>query len=233
MGEAGAARGRRKRPKTASGRRRAENRRLKRLLEVEETYWQLGLEHVAGVDEVGRGPLAGPVVAAAVILPPRLGIRGVDDSKRLTAEQRERLFGEIREKAVCIGVGAASTREIDRINILQASHLAMRRAIQRLSCPPQQVIIDGLPVPALGDDHIAIIDGDARVHCVACASVIAKVVRDRLMRQLAPRYPGYGWEHNAGYATSDHRQAIIDLGYTPHHRRSFELNSQLTLDLLA
>lgn len=232
MGKAGAAHGRRKRPKTASGRRRAENRRLQRLLEVEETYWQLGYEYVAGVDEVGRGPLAGPVVAAAVILPPRLGIRGVDDSKRLTAEQRDRLYGEIREKAVCIGVGAASTREIDRINILQASHLAMRRAIQRLRCPPQQVIIDGLRVPTLGDGHIAIVDGDAKVHCVACASVIAKVLRDRLMRQLAPRYPGYGWEHNAGYATPDHRQAIVDLGYTPHHRRSFELNGQLTLDLL-
>jgi ribonuclease HII len=233
MGDAGAAPGRRRRPKTASGRRRAETRRLLRLLEVEESYWERGLEHVAGVDEAGRGPLAGPVLAAAVILPPRVGIRGIDDSKRLTPEQRERLFVEIHEKAICIGVGAASPREIDRINILQATHVAMRRAVQRLRCPPQQVIVDGLRVPALGDDHVAIVDGDAKVHCIACASVIAKVVRDRLMRQLAPRYPGYGWDHNVGYGTPDHRHAIMELGFTPHHRRSFELNSQLTLELLA
>jgi ribonuclease HII len=232
MGDAGSTRKRRRKPKTASGRRRAENRRLRQLLETEESFWDRGFELVAGVDEAGRGPLAGPVLAAAVILPPRVGIRGVDDSKKLTAEERERLFVEIREKAVCISVGAASSREVDRLNILRASHVAMRRAVQRLKLPPQQVIVDGLPVPLLGDGHMAIVDGDAKVHCIACASVVAKVVRDRLMRQLAPRYPGYGWDHNVGYATQDHRDAILSLGLTPHHRRSFEPNFQLTLDLL-
>jgi ribonuclease HII len=232
MGDAGSTRKRRKKPKTASGRRRAENRRLQKLLATEETFWDRGLELVAGVDEAGRGPLAGPVLAAAVILPPRVGIRGVDDSKKLTAEQRDRLFLEIREKAVCISVAAASAREVDRLNILHASHVAMRRAIQRLRVPPQQVIVDGLRVPLLGDDHVAIVDADAKVHCVACASVVAKVVRDRLMRRLAPRYPGYGWDHNVGYATQDHRDAIVALGLTPHHRRSFEPNFQLDLELL-
>jgi ribonuclease HII len=231
MGDAGPARQRRGKPRTASGRRRAENRRLRRMLATEESFWSCGVEHVAGVDEAGRGPLAGPVLAAAVILPPRVGIRGVDDSKRLTAEQRERLFVEIRAKAVCIGVGAASTREVDRLNILQATHLAMQRAVRRLRCPPQQVIVDGLPVPVLGERHLAVVDGDEKVHCIACASVIAKVVRDRLMRQLAPRYPAYGWEHNAGYGTPEHRDAILAIGLTPHHRRSFEPNCQLTLEL--
>lgn len=193
--------------------------------------WDQGLERVAGVDEVGRGPLAGPVLAAAVILPPHVGIRGVDDSKQLTAEERERLFVEIREKAVCVSVAAASTREVDRLNILEASHLAMRRAIDRLRVPPQQVVIDGLPVPSLGDDHLAVVDGDAKVHCVACASIVAKVIRDRLMRQLGGRYPDYGWEHNAGYATRGHRDAIFERGLTPHHRRSFELDAQLPLEL--
>jgi ribonuclease HII len=219
-------------PKTASGRRRAENRRLQKLLELEQTYWDRGLTLIAGVDEVGRGPLAGPVLAAAVVLPPGVAIRGVDDSKKLTAERRAELYEEIRANAVAIGVAGASTREVDRINILRASHLAMRRALERLRCTPEHVFVDGLPVAELGPDHTAIVDGDAKVHCIACASIVAKVVRDRIMHLLAPRYPGYGWETNAGYGTAEHRGAIIELGLTPHHRRSFEPNVQLRLDLL-
>lgn len=232
MASAGSGRKRRGRPKTASGRRRAETRRLRKLLEMEESLWERGFERVAGVDEAGRGPLAGPVLAAAVILPRGTGIRGVDDSKRLTPADRERLFIEIHDRALCVGVGAASAREVDRFNILQASHIAMRRAIGRLRLPPQQIIVDGLPVPSLGSDHLAVVDGDASVHCIACASVVAKVIRDRLMRLLAGRYPAYGWDHNAGYATADHRDAIFALGFTPHHRRTFELNAQLPLDLV-
>jgi ribonuclease HII len=231
MGRAGAGGGRRTRPRTAAGRTRAETWRLKKLLSTERVLWEQGVRFVAGVDEVGRGPLAGPVVAAAVILPPDTPIRGMDDSKRLTAERREALFHEIRSRAVCIGLGAASTREIDRINILRASHLAMERAVRRLRVAPQQIIVDGLPVPCLGDGHMAIVDGDATVHCIACASVVAKVVRDGLMARLARRYPGYGWDSNAGYATPDHREAIFLQGLTPHHRRSFEPNVQLLLDL--
>ena len=198
---------------------------------MERALWDQGIELIAGVDEVGRGPLAGPVIAAAVILPVGVGIRGVDDSKKLTAEKRESLLLEIRAQAVAIGVGAASPKEIDRINILRASHLAMARAIQRLPRAPQHIIIDGLPVPELGV-HTAVIDGDAKVHCIACASIVAKCVRDRLMRMLAVRYPVYGWDHNSGYSTLDHRTAIFEAGFTPHHRRSFDVNSQLTLELL-
>jgi ribonuclease HII len=222
---------RKRRPRTASGRRRAEKRRLDRLLTLEREYWESGVQWVAGVDEVGRGPLAGPVLAAAVILPPDIAITGVDDSKRLPAARREALFHEIRAHALCIGVGAASTREIDRLNILQATYLAMKRAVGRLSISPERIIVDGLPVPIFGEEQRAVIDGDANVHCVACASIIAKVIRDRLMDRLAPRYPLYHWEENAGYATAEHRSAIVQFGFTPHHRRSFELNNQLTLDL--
>lgn len=228
---AAAGSGRRKpRAKTAAGRKRAETWRLKKLLEVERSLWEAGVEHIAGVDEAGRGPLAGPVLAAAVIMPRDVTIRGVDDCKRLSAEARERLFLEIREKALCFGIGAASTREVDRLNILRASHLAMKRALSRLRIAPERVIVDGLPVPVLGE-HIAIVDGDARVHAIACASVLAKVVRDRLMTLLAGHYPGYGWASNAGYATELHRGAILELGLTPHHRRSFEWNQQLVLEL--
>lgn len=201
-------------------------------MELEQSFWDRGIEFVAGVDEVGRGPLAGPVVAAAVIFGAGFaGIRGVDDSKKLTAEKRAALFDEIRARALCIGVGAASTKEIDRLNILRASHLAMRRALLRLRIQPQHVIVDGLPVPELGEQCTAVVDGDARVHAVACASIVAKVVRDRAMHMLALHYPGYGWDSNAGYGTLEHRDAIGRIGLTPHHRRTFEPNSQLLLEL--
>lgn len=221
----------RSKPKTKAGKSRAETWRLKKLLELEQSFWARGIVHVAGVDEVGRGPLAGPVLAAAVIMPCGVTIRGVHDSKLLTPEKRERLFQEIRSKALCIGIGGASSREIDRINILRASHLAMQRAIRRLRVPPQHIIVDGLPVALLGPQHTAVVDGDAKVHCIACASVVAKVVRDRLMKLLAVRYPVYGWDHNVGYATADHRLAIVVSGLTPHHRRSFT-EQQLMLELV-
>jgi ribonuclease HII len=200
-------------------------------MELERAYWEQGRLLIAGVDEVGRGPLAGPVLAAAVVLPANVAIRGIDDSKKLTADKRADLYEEIRAHALAIGVAGASTREVDRINILRASHLAMRRALQRLRLVPDHVFVDGLPVPDLGYPNTAVVDGDAKVHCIACASVVAKVVRDRIMRLLATRYPGYGWDTNAGYGTAAHRGAIIELGLTPHHRRSFEPNNQLTLEL--
>lgn len=218
-----------KRPKTKAGKKRAQTWRLKKLLQHEEELWSNGIELIAGVDEVGRGPLAGPVLAAAVIMPVGVGIRGVDDSKKLTAEKRESLFLEIRDKALAIGVGAASCKEIDRINILRASHLAMERAIRKLPKQPQHVFIDGLPIPYFKYEHSAVVDGDAKVHCIACASIVAKVIRDRLMRSLSHRYPAYNWSNNSGYSTEDHRNAIIEAGLTPHHRRSFEFNNQLEL----
>lgn len=212
----------------ATARKRAETYRLRKLLAREALLWESGVEHIAGVDEAGCGPLAGPVVAAAVILPRGLAVRGVDDSKKLPAEKREALAIEIRGKAVALGVGAASAAEVDRLNIYRARHLAMERAVRHLKIAPERILVDGRPVPCLGERHEAIVDGDALVHSIACASIIAKTVRDRLMHRLAVRYPGYGWEHNAGYATVDHRGAIEQLGLTPHHRRSF-INQQLEL----
>ncbi|HET9947303.1 MAG TPA: ribonuclease HII [Longimicrobiales bacterium] len=199
------------------------------LLEYERRFWGLG-RSVAGVDEAGRGPLAGPVVAAAVVLPKGAFVEGADDSKALTASVREELFERIRCTAACIGVGAASVREIDRRNILRATTLAMRRAITRLATPPDHVVVDGLPVKHLGCEHEAVVDGDALIHSVACASIVAKVVRDRLMHRLAARYPGYSWETNVGYATPEHRAAIDQLGLTPHHRLTFT-GLQLDLEL--
>lgn len=220
-----------RKPKTKAGKKRAQTWRLKKLLESERVLWDQGVVRVAGVDEVGRGPLAGPVLAAAVIMPVGVGLRGVDDSKKLTAEKRESLFLEIRDSAIAIGVGAASSREIDRINILRASHLAMERALRKLPVQPQHVFVDGLKIPGFPYDHTAVIDGDAKVHCIACASIVAKVIRDRLMRMLAVRYPAYNWANNCGYSTADHRNAIVEAGLTPHHRRSFDFNQQLTLEL--
>lgn len=199
---------------------------------LEDDLLARGLRHIVGVDEAGRGPLAGPVVAAAVILPPGVIIEGVDDSKRLSPEVREDLAEEIRRRALACAVGAASTAEVDRFNILRATHLAMRRAVNRLPVEPEHLIVDGLHVPLLGEAQTAVIDGDRLVHSVACASILAKVTRDRLMRRLAVRYPAYGWERNAGYGTPQHRDALERFGPTPHHRRSFA-PVQLTLDLFS
>ena len=177
---------------------------------------------LAGVDEVGRGPLAGPVLACAVVMPPDArAIRGVDDSKELTAPERERLARRIRERAIGIGIGAASVREIDRINIYHASVLAIRRAIKRLPIAPHHVLIDGNPIRSLGVEHTAVVGGDACCHSIACASIVAKVTRDRLMRALARRHPHYRWETNVGYGTADHHAGLASHGITAHHRRSF------------
>jgi ribonuclease HII len=189
---------------------------------------------IAGVDEVGRGPLAGPVVACAVIMPPDArAIPGVDDSKRLSAAQRDRLAPKIRQRAVCYGIGAASVREIDRVNIYQATVIAMRRALGRLGTSPHHVLVDGKPFRTLEIPHTAIVDGDDVCYSIACASILAKVTRDRIMRSLAGRYPDYLWERNVGYSTLAHLQGLADHGVTPHHRRSFIPVQQLTLDLSA
>ena len=189
---------------------------------------------VCGIDEVGRGPLAGPVVAAAVILDaakvPRRLKRELDDSKKLTREEREEYALMIKSCAAHIGVGAASVAEIDRINILQATFVAMRRALSRLGSMPDMALIDGNRAPPLPCATQTIIGGDGLSLSIAAASVIAKVARDRLMRALALRYQGYGWETNVGYATEEHRAAILRLGPTPHHRMSFA-PLQFELDL--
>src|SRR5262245_38105443 len=185
---------------------------------------------LAGVDEVGRGPLAGPVVACAVIMPPeRRAIAGVDDSKQLVESDRVRLAKKIRDNAVAIGVGAASVREIDTYNIYHASTRAIRRAVGRLPQRPDHVVLDGNPIRTLGIDHTAVVKGDARCYAIACASIIAKVLRDDLMRRLARRYPAYGWDRNCGYATLEHIAVLDSIGSSPHHRTSFRNRDQLEL----
>ncbi len=187
---------------------------------------------LAGVDEVGRGPIAGPVVACAVIMPADIrAIAGVDDSKRLTHIQRVRLAVKIRERAVAFALGAASVREIDRINIYQASVLAMRRALDRLEVRPDHVVIDGRVMRTLPIPHTAVVHGDARCFSIACASILAKVTRDLLMTRLSVRYPQYIWDHNAGYTTRAHVAGLTLHGITPHHRKSFCRISDLLLAL--
>ena len=177
---------------------------------------------LAGLDEVGRGPLAGPVVACAVIMPAESrAIRGVDDSKALPAVLRERLALRIRERALAIGIGAASVREIDTLNIYHAAVLAMRRAVASLRVTPDHLVVDGNRIRTLGVEHTAVVGGDACCHSIACASIIAKVTRDRLMRALAARHPQYRWETNAGYGTADHQSGLRQHGITAHHRHSF------------
>jgi ribonuclease HII len=180
---------------------------------------------VAGVDEVGMGALCAPVLAAAVLVRPHTRkIKGVRDSKTLSARQREDLVNDIKVRSLAWGVGAASVAEIERLNIRNASHLAMRRALARLSAH-DHVLVDGLKIRDI-EEHIgpytAITHGDVSSYAIACASVIAKVTRDRLMARLAVRYPGYGWERNAGYATRDHVAGLELLGVTPFHRRTYQ-----------
>lgn len=181
-----------------------------------------GFVHVAGVDEVGRGPLAGPVTAAAVILNPDDIPAGLNDSKKLTAARRAVLFGEIMTRAtVC--VAHASVAEIDSLNILRASHLAMERAVAGLAIAPQHLLIDGNLIPrGLTIGATAIVKGDAKSLSIAAASIVAKVTRDRLMHDLSVQFPGYGWAENAGYPTKQHLAALLNLGVTPWHRQSFK-----------
>ncbi len=183
---------------------------------------ELGLAgHIAGVDEVGRGPLAGPVLAAAVILDPLDIPDGLDDSKLLSAKRREAVFPEIMSRAI-VGIGEASVEEIDTINILQAALLAMRRAVESLSRLPDHVLVDGRFIPhGLNLPATGVIGGDGKSQSIAAASIVAKVTRDRLMVDLAQQHPGYGWETNKGYGSKSHIAALRNLGATPHHRRSF------------
>jgi len=176
---------------------------------------------VAGVDEAGRGPLAGPVVAAAVILDRRRIPRGLDDSKQMQPEAREDAYGRIFDQALAVGIGEASVDEIDIVNIRQATHLAMARAIRALALAPDFALVDGNDPPALPCPCDVIVDGDARSVSIAAASIIAKVTRDRLMRTLHEHFPGYGWHTNKGYGTEEHLSALTRLGPCMHHRRSF------------
>ena len=203
-------------------------------LDRETAVWANG-QLLVGVDEAGRGPLAGPVVAAAVVFPAGSALLdGVRDSKTLPAARREALALRIRGAALAVGVAGASVREIDGLNIRVATALAMRRAILRVlsrcpAAPLPRLLLDGLPMREIGFPHESLVDGDAHCHSIAAAGIIAKTVRDRLMRQLAARHAGYGWERNSGYGSAEHVAAIRTLGPTDHHRRSFSPVSGLGL----
>jgi ribonuclease HII len=208
---------------------------------LERRYVQEGYSLILGVDEVGVASASGPVFACALAMPMnRRQIKGVRDSKTLTLAERERLEPLIRRQALALGVGAASVTEIDRLNIYHATHLAMRRAIARAGAH-DFVIVDGNRIRGF-EEHAgpyrAMVDADALCYVVSCASIVAKVARDGLMRRLAARYPGYGWEHNAGYPTPDHRRGLAELGITRHHRHSFitvkrvEFGEQLSLEVV-
>jgi ribonuclease HII len=196
-------------------------------LQIESTLWADSRFLVCGVDEVGRGPLAGPVVSAAVVFPAHIdlkasGLSGLDDSKKLTPSKRAELLPLIRSQALAVGLGIVSPREIDRINIRNASLLAMVQAVADLSLTPDYILVDGRDLPdGLPASGQAIIRGDGISVTIAAASVIAKVHRDGIMAQLAEHCPAYGWDHNQGYPTKEHRDAILIAGVTEHHRYSF------------
>lgn len=204
-------------------------RRLAVLLRRERELWDSGIARVAGVDEAGVGPLAGPVVAAAVIFPPGVGIPGVDDSKRLSGADRQRLAIEIVSKCAAFAVAIVEPEEIDRINILQASLTAMGRAVRSLAIEPEHVLVDARRIPGIAAPQEPIVKGDARCHAIAAASILAKTRRDALMLDYDGAFPGYGFAAHKGYPTETHREAIRRLGPCAIHRRSFTLLPPRTL----
>jgi ribonuclease HII len=208
-------------------RQRDEHLRLEAMRHFELLLWKTGVQDIAGVDEVGMGPLAGPVVAAAVMFPPETHIAGVDDSKKLDASTRTELALEIRAKASGIGLGVASVEEIDSVNIYHAGLLAMRRAVEALPRRPQHVLVDARTVPGVDVPQNMFNKGDGINFSIAAASIIAKTVRDRMMEALDREYPGYGFAAHKGYGTPEHRQALQQLGPSAIHRKSFPVMHEL------
>ena len=188
---------------------------------IENEYKAQGYNIICGIDEAGRGPLAGPVYAAAVILPPDCVIDGLNDSKKLTEKKRERLFDEIKEKALAYGIASADEKEIDEINILNATFLAMKRAVDSLSVKPDLALIDGNQKPHTGIEEVTVVKGDAKSMSIAAASVLAKVSRDRFMLETAKKYPQYEFERHKGYGTKLHYEKIAQYGVCEIHRRTF------------
>jgi ribonuclease HII len=201
--------------------RRAEGQRLRKMLRYENALWTTGLTRVAGVDEAGMSPLAGPVAAAAVVFAPGARIPGVDDSKKLDARTRETLAGEIKQEAVAWSVAFVEVDEIDRINIYWAGLLAMRRAIEGLGCAPEHLLLDARSLKDLPTPQTPIVKGDAKSLSIAAASILAKTARDALMTELDAQYPGYGFARHKGYPVKDHVAALEKLGACPAHRNSF------------
>lgn len=199
-----------------------EKKRMYEMFSYERKYAEY--EYICGVDEVGCGPLAGPVVSAAVILPKDCDILYLNDSKKLTENKREEIFDEIMAKAVSVGIGFATPERIDEINIRQADFEAMRMALSKLSVEPDFIMVDGYPIGGVEKKQISIVKGDAKSASIAAASIIAKVTRDRLMTEYDAVFPGYGFASNKGYGSAEHIQAIKELGPTPIHRKTFIKN---------
>lgn len=188
----------------------------------DELFRQKGFSALCGIDEAGRGPLAGPVCAAAVILDPTEPLEGLDDSKKISPRRREILFSQITAKALAFGVGWADEKEIDQLNILQATFLAMHRAVEQMGLNPDLLLVDGNRDPGFsGIETVCVVGGDRQSASVAAASILAKVSRDRYMEKMEEAYPGYGFAKHKGYGTKDHRQAILEKGPCPIHRESF------------
>jgi ribonuclease HII len=200
----------------------AEAVRLQVMLEFEREHWELGAQHIAGVDEAGAGPWAGPVVAGAVILPKGETIVGVNDSKKLSEKQRVELAAQIRERAVAWAVGSCSAEEIDTINIKEATRLAMKRAVDGLAPAPDHLLVDWRQVPDVAMTQTILVRGDSRSLSIAAASILAKTHRDEFMAQAALTYPGYGFDKHVGYGTAVHLEALHTLGACPIHRRTFK-----------
>lgn len=199
----------------------AETDRMHRIFEFEREAWELGYKNVAGIDEAGRGPLVGPVVAASVILDPKVDWRGIDDSKKLSAEQRAQFYALITKHAIAYGVGIASHEEIDEINILNATKLAMKRALQAMSVDANYLLIDAVKLTDNDTKQVNLIKGDSRSASIAAASIVAKVTRDKLMEVLHEKYPVYDFAKHKGYGTDKHYDAIREYGLIAEHRRSF------------
>ncbi|HBR28501.1 MAG TPA: ribonuclease HII [Firmicutes bacterium] len=204
--------------------REQEGKRLEAMFQLESELLAAGYRVIAGVDEVGRGPLAGPVVAAAAIIPPGTFIAKLDDSKKLTAKQRDAVYGQILDLKIPYGLGQASVQEIDQLNILKASRLAMMRAVQNLPDEPDYLLLDGHAWPGIKLQHRGVVGGDALSLSIAAASVIAKVTRDRLMVDLDQAFPGYGFAKHKGYPTPQHYAALARYGPSLLHRQSFNLH---------
>lgn len=208
-------------------RQRTERLRVQNMLNFERVLWKSGIQSIAGVDEVGVGPLAGPVVAAAVIFRPGTELAGIDDSKRLDPVQRAKMEAAIRQTAAAIGVGAADVGEIDRLNIYHAALLAMRRAVEALPAKPDHLLIDARTIPGVFIPQNSFQKGDGINFSIAAASIIAKTHRDRIMEELEKTYPGYGFAQHKGYSTPEHQTAIRDLGPCPVHRMSYPFIREL------
>ena len=199
-----------------------EEERLRNLKEIEKVFFDKGVEYIAGIDEAGRGPLAGPVVVASVIMPKDSMIEGINDSKKISEKKREKLYDIILEEAVSYGIGIVYQDEIDKINILQATKKGLTEAVEQMKIKPNLIMVDALTgIDTLGIPYKSIIKGDAKCYNIAAASILAKVTRDRIMRQWDEIYPQYGFSSHKGYGTAKHIAAIKEYGLCPIHRRSF------------